>query len=141
MLYSIIILFYSSAGQTLNFRGPRIFYLVVTVIIQIYCNAHIALCKWQQYKEETKDLPRGVVRIPPIRIFLNDMPIQDSINERSISEPIPNLVLRVNNKAYNKILAEVTHIILFFIYALFFLLIRAYIDHVITDLVTKPRSI
>ena len=133
MLYSIVILFYSLSGQTLNFRGPRIFYLVVTVIIQIYCNVHIALCKWQQYNEDTKKIPRGHVRIPPIRIFLNDMPIQDSASERSISEPIPDSVSRVNNVAYNKILAEVTHIILFFIYALFFLLIRAYIDHIITD--------
>ena len=132
----MIILFYSLSGQTLNFRGPRIFYLVVTVIIQIYCNIHIAFRKWQQYKEETRNIQHQLAPIPLIRIFLNDEPFQDSIYNRSISEPIPNSGSRVNNVAYNKILAEVTHIILFFIYALFFLLIRAYIDHFITDLDT-----
>ena len=136
ILYLIIILIYSFSGQTLDFRGPRIFYLVVTIIIQLYCNVHIVLRKWQQYKEENRNIQHGRVSIPIIRIFLNDNPIQASTNERSISEPIPNSVARINNVAYNKVLAEVTHITLFFIYVLFFLTIRAYIGHFISELDT-----
>ena len=110
--------------------------MVVTIIIQLYCNVHIVLRKWQQYKEENRNIQHQLVSFPIIRIFLNDNPIQDSANERSIPEPIPNPVARINNVAYNKVLAEVTHITLFFIYVLFFLIIRAYIEHFISDLDT-----
>ena len=106
------------------------------MIIQFYCNAHIVVRKWQQYIKEQRSIPQRLVQVQPIRIFLNDTPIQHSANERRNSLPIQNSAPRLNNIAYNKIIAEVGHIIWFFVNVLFFLLVRAYIDHIITDLDT-----
>ena len=106
------------------------------MIIQFYCNTHIVVRKWQQYIEDQRSVPQRLVQVQPIRIFLNDTPIQDSTNERRNSHPIQNSAPRINNIAYNKIIAEVGHIIWFFVNVLFFLLVRAYIDHIITDLDT-----
>ena len=129
-------IFYSITEPVLNFRGPRIFYLAVTVIIQFYCNAHIVVRKWQLYIEDQRSVPQRLVQVQPIRIFLIDNPIQYSTNQRRNSHPIQNSTPRLNNMVYNKILAEVGHIIWFFVNVLFFLLVRAYIDHFIADLDT-----
>ena len=129
-------IFYSLTEPVLNFRGPRIFYLVVTVIIQFYCNAHIVVRKWQLYTKDKRSVPLRLVQVQPIRNFLIDNPIQDDTNERRNIHPIQHSTPRLNNIAYNKIIAEVGHIIWFFVNVLFFLLVRAYLDYFITDLDT-----
>ena len=92
--FSTSILFHPS-------KLPRNVLLVITVILQLYCNIHITYSKWQQFKAEKNN-------VVPIRILLNDSPIFVS-NE--------NPTLRLNTTAYNKILVDVKHIICFSIFA------------------------
>ena len=133
MYVSCQIWLYSPSDPVLNFRGPRIFYLAVTIVVQLYCNVSIIHCKWKQYRKDTRAISVTILPIRPIRILLNDVPIQDSVNERTIPQLVQNSNSPINNTSYNKILAEVEHIVCFFVYVLAFLLIRAYVDHFITD--------
>ena len=90
--------------------------MFVTVGFNLYCHAHIVYCKWQQYREEKENLlPRNVLN-KPVSILHNERPISRFRNERSTPVSAPEEHINLNTLAYNKILADVKHIILFLVF-------------------------
>ena len=69
---------------------------ILTVIVQFYCNGHIAYCKWKHYQQERCVLVSGRLRQH------NDGEQQQPQN--------PNPGSPFNNTINNKILPEVKHI-------------------------------
>ena len=71
-----------------------------TLIIQFYCNGHIAYCKWQHYKQDKR-----------LEVYIQTQQ-EDAENQLEHAEHQNNsrLNLPLNTNAHNKILAEVKHL-------------------------------
>ena len=74
--------------------------MLFTLIIQFYCNGHIAYCKWQHYRQD-KNL---MVSIQPQQEDVENLMGHDEHQNNN------RLQLPLNTNAHNKILAEVKHL-------------------------------
>ena len=97
----------------------------VTVLVQFYCNIHIIYCKLRVHKEENKSVVnRGVSNASP-QILLNDGPIHDSVGSRANSQRVLNQKINLNTVSYNKILADMKHILCLFAFVMFFFVTKS----------------
>ena len=74
--------------------------MLFTLVIQFYCNGHIAYCKWQHYRQE-KNL------LVSLQLQQKDGEGQQGDDEDQNNN---RLQLPLNTNAHNKILAEVKHL-------------------------------
>ena len=102
-------------------------FLGVTAVVLLSCNVHIVYRKLRQCKEE-----KSTERNRPVRIFLNSNPISDSNNDAEIPIQNHNTSLKLNTTAYNKMLAEIKHTVCFCVCVVFFMVLRACRNHLIT---------